>query len=81
MNEYSKKYREEHKEEKIMYDKQYREKNADRLNEYDRLRNQVRNKIKIVCLNCDSEVCLNSISRHKKTHKCKSHVKPSDNEN
>ena len=48
------------------YNKQYREDNTDRLKEYDR----VRNKVKVVCPNCDTEVCTKSLARHQETEKC-----------
>ena len=43
--EKTKEHYETHKEEAKEYDKQYREKNVDRLKEYDRVRNQIRNML------------------------------------
>ena len=73
-------YYETHKEEAKEYNKQYREKNADRLKEYDRARNQVRDQIKIHCPNCNCEIVKRKLNGHLQTQKCKSYVKPIENE-
>ena len=69
------KYYEAHKEAKE-YDKQYRDKNADRLKVYDRARNQ----IKLCCPNCNCEIVKRKLKSHIQTQKCKSFVKPNENE-
>ena len=74
--EKAKEYYEAHKEEAKEYDKQNREKNADRLKEYDRARNQ----IKICCPNCNGELVKRRLKSHLQTQKCKSFVKPNENE-
>ena len=74
--EKAKEYYEAHKEEAKEYDKQYREENADRLKEYDRARNQ----IKVNCPNCNCEIVKRKLKSHLQTQKCKSFVKPNDNE-
>ena len=73
--EKAKEHYEAHKEEAKEYDKQYREKNADRLKEYDRVRNQ----IKLCCPNCNCEIFKRKLNRHLQTQKCKSFVKPNEN--
>ena len=74
--EKSKERYEAHKEEAKEYYKQYREKNADRLKEYDRARNQ----IKICCPNCNCEIVKLKLKSNLQTQKCKSFVKPNENE-
>ena len=74
--EKTKEYYKAHKEEAKEYDKQYRETNSDSLKEYDRARNQ----IKICCPNCNGEIVKRKLNSHLQTQKCKSFVKPNDNE-
>ena len=74
--EKTKEYYEAYKEEAKEYDKQYREKNADRLKEYDRAINQ----IKLCCPHCNGEISVRKLNRHLQSQKCKSFVKPNENE-
>ena len=74
--EKAKEHYEAHKEEAKEYDKQYREKNADRLKEYDRARNQ----IKLCCPSCNCEIVKRKLNSHLQTQRCKSFVKPNENE-
>ena len=75
-----KEYYEEHKDYLNERNKQYRENNKERIKEYDRVRNQVRDQIKIHCPNCNDEIVKRHLNRHLQTQKCKSYVKPIENE-
>ena len=75
-NHYNKQYYQANKQKLSEYNKQYRENNIDRLREQDR----VRNKVQIICPNCDNEVCKSYLKKHQETKKCKSYVKPIENE-
>ena len=66
--EKAKEHYEAHKEQAKEYDKQYREKNADRLKEYGRAGNQVRDQIQVKYPNCNCEIVkrlLTVIYRHR----------------
>ena len=56
------------------------EKNADRLKEYDRVRHQVRDQIKMHCPNCNCEIVKRKLNSHLQTQRCESFVKPNENE-
>ena len=79
-SETAKEHYEAHKEEAKEHNKQYRENNKERIKEYDRVRNQVRDQIKIHCPNCNDEIVKRHLNRHLQTQKCKSYVKPIENE-
>ena len=70
------KYYEAHKEEAKEHNKQYRDTNADRLEEYDRAKNQ----IQLCCPHCNGEIVKRKLNSHLQTQKCKSFVKPNENE-
>ena len=65
--EQAKEYYEAHKEENQEYNKQFREKHADRLNEHDRARDQ----IKVYCPHCNGEIVKRKLSSHLRSQKCK----------
>lgn len=50
------------------------------MREYDWVRDKARNKIKIICPSCNNKICKNNLATHQQAKKCKSFVKPVENE-
>ena len=71
-----KKYYDSHREELKEYSKKYREEHQEEKRTYDILRCLE----KVVCPNCNCEVGKQEFARHQRTQKCKSYVKPIENE-
>ena len=71
-------YYEDHKDYLNEQNKQYRDNNKERIKEYDKVRNQVRDQIKVNCPNCNCEIVKRKLNRHLQTQKCKSSIQPDD---
>ena len=72
--EQTKEYYEAHNKERKQYDNKYREKAADKLQEYERARNQ----LNIYCPHCNREIITRKLNSHLQSQKCKNESHPND---
>ena len=72
LKERNKQFYEDNKQKYLERSKQYHENNKERIKQY--------NSEKVICNICGCEVQRGSISIHKKSIRCKSYVKPSEND-